>query len=935
MMNSIRGSEWNRWDLHLHTASSYDYKYKSTDADDLLCQALKENDIKAVAITDHFTIDKSRIESIKSKAPDIVFFPGVELRTDKGANNLHLILIFSDQSDLEALSNDFDAIMLRGKAKAANSNDTIYWDFNDIVDFAKGHDGLISIHAGRKTNGIDKEITNSLPVNEAIKTEIADNIHFFELGQKRDIDNYESFVFKDIDRKPLIMCSDCHNPNEYNPKESLWIKADPTFEGLKQCIFQPLERVYIGDIPPVLDRLQKNKQVNIDSIKVKRIDQPAHDQFCWFDFTLPLNPGLVAIIGNKGSGKSAFSDILGHMCKCTTMDSASFLNIKRFRKPPKNYANDYEATLTWADEEICSDFLSNNDYESAIEDAQYLPQKYIEDVCNNIDDTFQSEIDKVIFSYVDRTERGDAQNLNELVQRKSQLVNTQIQALVVKLEEINTLIIKLEAKKTNSYKKLIDENLKKSIETLSRHEKSKPEEVKKPEEKEENQEYQKKLSEINDKINKQKLAIEALTSTLADKINNYITDLRKLIANISLLDNRFYDVKVLVDDFITQYEVEGQYEFSINTSLDFFTDLLEKAEIDKANIQDGLNEIKADLEILEDQKSELISTADSKERYYQKYLSDLEDWNLKKCEIIGDKEIEGTLEYYKAEYEYLQNDLENDYSKKLIQRDNILRQIFKLKEALSQIYQEIYAPVQGEISDLLGDYEDTITFEAELYMNNPHIQDDILGHINQRYKGRFGRGTDSYSDFEKLCKKTDFSDVESVIEFVQELSKVVTEDFENADKRISDRQEFYDLIYGLSYIGVNFKLKMGNRSLNELSPGERGIVLLIFYLALSKESKPIIIDQPEDNLDNQSVYSKLVPCICKAKQQRQVVIVTHNPNLAVACDAEQIIFCEMDKDTYQIRYTSGAIENPEIRNHVVDVLEGTMPAFELRRLKYN
>lgn len=121
----------------------------------------------------------------------------------------------------------------------------------------------------------------------------------------------------------------------------------------------------------------------------------------------------------------------------------------------------------------------------------------------------------------------------------------------------------------------------------------------------------------------------------------------------------------------------------------------------------------------------------------------------------------------------------------------------------------------------------------------------------------------------------------------------------------------------------------------ELSPGERGIVLLIFYLALSKESKPIIIDQPEDNLDNQSVFSKLVPCICRAKQRRQVIVVTHNPNIAVACDAEQVIYCEMDKNTYQIQYHAGSIENPEIKNHLVDVLEGTMPAFDLRRQKYN
>lgn len=151
------GSEWNRWDLHVHTASSYDYKYKGNDADDLLVEVLERNDIKAVAITDHFKIDKNRIESLRVKAPDIVFFPGVELRTDKGANNLHLILIFSEESDLKILSDDFDAIMIRDKAKSKDSNETIYWEFKDIVDFAKGHNALISIHAGRKTNGIDKQ----------------------------------------------------------------------------------------------------------------------------------------------------------------------------------------------------------------------------------------------------------------------------------------------------------------------------------------------------------------------------------------------------------------------------------------------------------------------------------------------------------------------------------------------------------------------------------------------------------------------------------------------------------------------------------------------------------------------------------------------------------------------------------------------------------
>ena len=61
-MVNIRGSEWRRWDLHLHTASSYDYEYKGDDADQILCDALHVNKIAAVAITDHFLVDADRIK---------------------------------------------------------------------------------------------------------------------------------------------------------------------------------------------------------------------------------------------------------------------------------------------------------------------------------------------------------------------------------------------------------------------------------------------------------------------------------------------------------------------------------------------------------------------------------------------------------------------------------------------------------------------------------------------------------------------------------------------------------------------------------------------------------------------------------------------------------------------------------------------------------
>lgn len=938
-MRNCRGAEWNRWDLHVHTASSYDYKYKGADADELLCQMLAQNDIKAVAITDHFKIDKGRIESLRSKAPKIVFFPGVELRTDKGANNLHLILIFSEESNLDVLSADFEAIMLRQKAKSATSNETIYWDFEDIVNFAKEKDALISIHAGRKTNGIDSEITNALPVREAIKEDIAGSVHFFEIGQKRDIEDYEHYVFKSIEPKPLILCSDNHTPKDYTVKEQLWIKAALTFAGLKQCLYHPQERVYIGNVPPILDRVTKNKQNNISLISCSRIDNPTNKTYNWFNFKIPLNPGMVAVIGNKGSGKSAFSDIIGHLCRCTTMDNASFLTEKRFKKPPQNYANDYSATLTWLDEEPRTNSLGANQNESSIEDAQYLPQKYIEDVCNDLGDMFQEEIDNVIFSYVDKAERGDAQNLNELIKLKSKPLKIEAQTKRAKLNDINSRIIELERKKTKGYRKMISDRLEKVNEILKRHEKSKPVTVEKPEPNGPSGKYQVKLKKLNQDIKNVKNELKKGIDKISE-INTCINDLRAVIAQIVSFQTQFIEMQNQIEALAKKYNFKNTDCITkLITPKTFLEEQIKTIEKEKNELQDSIsveeNGLSTKLAKLEAEKKSLLSSADIKEKLYQQYLTDLTAWQEKEVALIGTKDIDGSATFFKYELDYIDTKLDSEYSILITERDKITKRLFQGIAELSKIYQDIYTPIQGEILEILHDLEDSISFHAEVSMKETSFTQDILNFIDQRYNGKYGRSHDSVREIDTIIKNINFENEDDVMAFVHDMTGIITSDFETAGKRVPKRQEFYDFIFGLTYVGVNFKLKMGQRSLEELSPGERGIVLLIFYLALSKESKPIIIDQPEDNLDNQSVYSKLVPCICRAKQKRQIIIVTHNPNIAVACDAEQIIYCEKDKKTNQIRYEAGAIEDPVICNHVIDVLEGTMPAFDLRRHKYD
>ncbi|MFM9850564.1 MAG: TrlF family AAA-like ATPase [Hyphomicrobiaceae bacterium] len=120
------------------------------------------------------------------------------------------------------------------------------------------------------------------------------------------------------------------------------------------------------------------------------------------------------------------------------------------------------------------------------------------------------------------------------------------------------------------------------------------------------------------------------------------------------------------------------------------------------------------------------------------------------------------------------------------------------------------------------------------------------------------------------------------------------------------------------------------RDFSKLSLGQQQSVLLALMLS-SNSDKPLIIDQPEDNLDGEFIYTTLVPVLRLAKERRQVIIVTHNPNVAVLGDAEQIIVMKAMNDRGEI-VARGSIDHPTTRDAACSILEGAREAF-LRRAK--
>jgi ABC-type multidrug transport system ATPase subunit len=161
----------------------------------------------------------------------------------------------------------------------------------------------------------------------------------------------------------------------------------------------------------------------------------------------------------------------------------------------------------------------------------------------------------------------------------------------------------------------------------------------------------------------------------------------------------------------------------------------------------------------------------------------------------------------------------------------------------------------------------------------------------------------------------------------------------NAQERREWPQQIATWLYDISHIEVQYSIVYDGTPIERLSPGTRGIVLLLLYLAVDiHDRRPLFIDQPEENLDPQSVFDELVPHFRAARKRRQVIVVTHNANLVVNTDADQVVIASSQRRIEGglpiISYESGSLENPKIRAAVCRLLEGGQRAFLERERRY-
>ncbi|MCP4179705.1 MAG: hypothetical protein GY756_18250 [bacterium] len=1004
IMKYPKGAEWRKWDLHTHTPGTAKNDQFSSlhDVWEEYIKRIEDlSEIKVIGITDYFSIENYlKVKEIQDsgRLQGKIILPNVELRIlpVTGSNtpiNLHIIfdpklnkniiereffrkLKFPYQgadyscirTDLVELGRAYKSdIFLEESAALKEGVGQFNIPFSDLKNIFKENVLADKCLIGVSNSNNDGNSGIQHSSLAATRQEIYRFSDFIFSANPNDTtyflgkgcDSSEKVIKDYGSLKPCFTGSDAHSFDEvlvFKNERYTWFKADPTFEGLMQVINEPEERVFIGTKPPLLDRVTTHRTKYIKELLIKHVDGYDGSQGIWFEnVKTPLNQELVAIIGNKGSGKSAIADIISLCANYHNDKDFSFLTSKKFREKSGKIAKNFNGILTW--ESGIQDNKNLNDIPESTEvlTVKYLPQGTFERLTNEINtvDSFQKEIESVVFSHIPESEKLETKSFNELIEKKSFTVESEIAVLINDINNINKEIIEIERKSTPSYKTEIQNKISKKEEELKAL--IEPEKVsdpnEDPEKKKHSETANKKIEIIKTKVDE----IERQISTTISQKKELFTTIQKLssIKSEALQKeseiNRFkiekseelLEFEIDIDKFITL-----KIDFSeINTVISS-----KEKELNKIKLLLGetecINESKTLYEQLQEKedahKAETLKL-NTEQKRYQDYLTKKTNWEKEKNRIRGAGDLPDTLIFFQRELDYLDTNLHTELDSKYEERRDITRAIFDKKQDVISVYKES----RDRLNQIIESNSETLQkFKIEVdasLVKRIDFEEKFLDYIDKGKMGSFYSKDGGESQIKGLATSVNFDKKDDIISFLDSIIMALRNDkrivHNEADRVIADQvkdiSELYSYLFSLNFLANNYQLKQGNKTLDQLSPGERGAMLLVFYLLLDNSDIPLIIDQPEDNLDNHSVATVLVPFIRVAKKNRQIIMITHNPNLAVVADAEQVIYVKLDKENnYTFSTISGSIEDKEINKKIVEVLEGDMPAFNTRKRKY-
>lgn len=978
-----RGSEWHRWEPHIHAPGTIlNNQFGGADPWSSYLSTLEglTPQIEAIAVTDYYVTDTYE-EFLKHKAagrlPGVsLLFPNIELRLDIAAKtgfvNVHFLVSPEDPDHLleakrilkrlqfHAFSDRFDCtreeLIKLGKRADSTITDDRAALRHGATQFKVNFDQL------RKVIGESEWATKNILI--AVAGATGDGTSGLRQAAdatvRQEIEKFAHIIFSSspaqrefwIGQRGVLIeelrtryngCKPCLHGSDSHDQESVglpvdnrfsWIKGALDFDTLRQACIDPEGRAYVAEHPP---------SSAMPSQVISRIQI---DGASWATTPdIPLNPGLVAIIGARGSGKTALADVIAAGCDAITPAdwdanenvSASF--IARARK----LIGDATTTVTWGGGATVTRSLDGRDANGhmSFPRARYLSQQFVEELCSakGVSDGLVNEIERVIFESHSPDDREWALDFAELREQQTarfqQAREREAEAIADISDRIATefekeILVANLTTQVEQKKKLITDytaDRAKLVVTGSEEQVVRHTQL--------SEAAQKLRSTIHAYGNQRRTFVALQDEVCSLRATGALEMLRQTQArhtNSGLNAEQWDDFLLVhkgdVDKTLSAciawtdseiLKLTGTQPRPGDPNVALFGDDADLTALPLAPIVAEMTRLEAMFsadKLVRDQYTALTTRITQENSALQTLETRLTD-------ALGAA----------ARRKTLQTERDDTYGR-------VFEAIINEQNALGALYAPLMARLAAS-SGTLKKLSFSVRRIADVQAWGTFAEEELL---DRRKSGPFyGRGSLIAAATDALKPAWEngvAAEVQAAMTgFMGKYLKDLLSHAPYAPKQQAEfrawSNRFAHWLFGTKHITVRYEISYDGVDIHKLSPGTRGIVLLLLYLALDdSDDRPLIIDQPEENLDPKSVFDELVSLFIAAKAKRQVIMVTHNANLVINTDADQIIVAEAGPHPLgglpPISYVAGGLENASIRKAVCDILEGGEAAFRER-----
>lgn len=901
------GSEWNKWDLHLHTPHTK-LSNQFTGQGDLMkafSEKIESSDVIAFGITDYFCCENyfKLTEAHREQYPHSkkLLLLNIEFRLNVAVNkqgeevNIHVL--FSNEvpkqridaflQTLKTHHTNHSGVKISCKSLESDQFQSATVVVQDIVDSLKetfGNEECYLIIAAANNAGL-RPASNS-PRKLTITDEIDKICHGFFGGRQNisyylNVNRYENSP-KAIP-KPVIGGCDAHsfeeleeylgkhvkrlntkNNQEEIHKDITWIKAEPTFEGLRQILFEPAHRVKISEEAPrePLRRIDDIQLTFPATTKIKRSTSAESNPFCLSELhnNIKLSPYLTCIIGGRGSGKSTLISVISERLGVKTDYFKQ--NSLIIDEKPYNLESD----------------LSSYVVINGTNEVEFVSQGMVEKLAVG------DELTKLIFE--ERIHQTDPQ-FNTLDAKINELVNLSNE-IITDLNESNNIKenIKEKQKELDTASRIVDslndpayKQITESINTLS----NETESIKVSENR-----YESLLESIRHILVQNPIIISK--NEIDDRVLAIIEELRA-IQEVQI-DGEQISIKPI--EFLSidlqKKELEDRLEAQRKSLRDYFEAKGTSEEIinDAQNAAESVTRLSAEIKKLESDNSVIVRNIEENEQK----LDELSELYTTYHGLIDEKLdiINARLSVSNENVEYI-----------------AFHATFNTEKFLNSLFDDFYDTFTSyKIAGTSGNNVKEILFLIDPQKSVLNmIYADFLSLLNTRIDENSYRRTNNYV-------KIVLDIFSSEVNFNIYMLKV--------------KKHLYNLRENLSIDGY-----YGEQELQNCSFGQRCTAVIITLLMTGV--KPLIIDEPEAHLDNRLIADYLVGLIKDKKLDRQIIFSTHNSNFVINGDSELVLVLEMSAYDTFTRISSTTIEDLRNRDKLLK-LEGGKDAFLIRERKY-